>query len=103
MALSEGSEVTVGRIAVAIRLEGRDPYAMFELVELTAASARLRGPLMLELGELINLRLIRDGKIVDVEGRISAVARGDGHGDPVSTVELGEGAADAIAPFLPRP
>lgn len=102
MALPDGTEVTASRIAVAIRLEGRDPYAMFELVDLTSTGARLRGPLMLELGELINLRLIRDGKIVDVEGRISAVARGDGHADPVTTIELAAGTADAVAPFLPR-
>jgi hypothetical protein len=85
-------------VAVAVRVDGRTPYAMFELVELTATSMKLRGPLMLELGEHLELQLTRAGRTVDVEGRISAVARGDDHGEPVTTVQLLDAAA--VAPLL---
>ena len=87
------------KLAVSVRLDGRSPYAMFELVELTAAVARLRGPLMLELGEEVALRFTRAGRTVDTEGRVAAIARDDAHGDPVTTVDLADGAA--LAPILP--
>jgi hypothetical protein len=84
-------------IAVSVCVDGR-PYAMFELVELTATAARLRSPLLLELGEHVGLRLERAGRTVDVDGRIASIARGDGHADPVTTVELAD--ATALAPLL---
>jgi hypothetical protein len=83
----------LAQVKVAVRLDGREPYAMFELVALTDGGATLRGPLMLELGEQLALRLTRGDRSVDVEGRITAVDRGDGHADPVTTIELTDRAA----------
>lgn len=101
MASLEGSAVSPSPVAVAVRVDGRAPYAMFELVALTTTDAKLRGPLLLELGEQINLRLTRDAKSVDVEARITGVARGDGQADPVTTVEFLDGAGLLVAPLLP--
>ncbi len=96
-----GPAVTPSPVTVAVRVDGRAPYAMFELVALTTTDARLRGPLLLELGEQVTLRLTRDTRTVDVEARIAAVARGDGQADPVTTVELLDGAGPLVAPLLP--
>ncbi len=87
--------------AVAIRLDHRPPYAMFELVEVSAPHLRLRGPLLLELGEQVALRLTRDGRHVDVDGQVSAIDRGPGHADPVTTITL-DAAASAAAQALAR-
>ena len=85
-------------MTVSVRIEGRPPYAMFEVVELTATTARLRSPLLLELGEHVALRVTRGDRSVDVEGRVVEVEKGEG-GEPVSTVELLEGGS-AVAPLL---
>lgn len=98
MARPEGSAAPTSQVEVAVRLDGRDPYAMFDVVGLTTTEARLRGPLMLEVGEQVTLRLTRAARTVDVQGRISAVTRGEDHADPVTTVELIDGAA--IEPLL---
>lgn len=84
-------------VTVSLRLEGRAPYAMFEVVELTATTARLRSALMLEIGELVALRVARGERTVDVEGRVASLSRGDG--DPVATLELVEGGS-ALASLL---
>ena len=84
-------------VTVAVQLDGRS-YGMFELVELTVAKARVRGPLMLELGEQLAMRFTREGKTVEVDGRITEVARGAGHDDPITTVTLADGGA--VAPLL---
>ncbi|HVV84290.1 MAG TPA: hypothetical protein VHE35_14555 [Kofleriaceae bacterium] len=97
MAQPVGTEAP-SQVAVAVRVAGRAPYAMFDLVRLTSSAALLRGPLMLELGEQLTLLLEKGDRKVEVEGRITAVERGDGHEDPVTTVELGD--ATAIAPLL---
>jgi hypothetical protein len=85
-------------IAASVLVEGRAPYAMFEVIELTATAARLRGPLMLEVGEHLGLRLKRGDRVADVEGRIASIARDGGHGDPITVVELLD--AGAVGPFL---
>lgn len=100
MARPEGSPAPSSTVAVAVRVDGRKPYAMFELVTLTTVEARLRGPLLLELGEQLTLGLSRHGRTVEVEGKITAVTRGDDHADPETTVELAEGAAALITPLL---
>lgn len=84
------------RATVSVLVDGREPYAMFELLDLTATTARLRGPLMLEVGEHVGLRLKRGERAVDLEGRIASIARDDG--DPITTVDLLDGAA--VSPLL---
>lgn len=88
-------------IQVAVCVDGRDPYKLFEVVELTASKARLRGPLMLERGEQLSLKFTRAGRSAVAEGKIVEVARGDGHTDPVTTVEIADDAA--LAPLGLRP
>ena len=97
------AENPAGSIAVAVCIDGREPYRMFEVVTLTEAKAELRGPLMLELGEQLSLRLTRDGRTIDVDGRITGVTRPADHSDPVTTVELTDAAGALLAPLLARP
>ncbi len=87
-------------VAVTVRLEGRSPYAMFELVALTTRDARLRGPLLLELGEKLALRFSRDGRTVDVDGTVATIER-DG-GTAVTVVDLDEATGAQLAPLLPK-
>ena len=83
-------------VTVTVVVDGREPDAMFELVELTATVARLRSPLLLEIGEHVGLRLRRGERTLDVEGRVASIVR-DG-GEPITIVELIDG--PAVAPLL---
>jgi hypothetical protein len=93
---------TPSPVAVAIRLDHRPPYAMFELVEVSVPHLRLRGPLMLELGEHVALRLTRDGRHLDVDGQVSAIDRGPGHAEPVTTITLDDAAGSAVQSMAAR-
>jgi hypothetical protein len=53
-------------------------YEMFDVASLDARGARLIGPLLLEIGEEITLRITRDGNDVEVRARVTAVERSDG-------------------------
>ena len=87
------------QVAVSVRVDGRTPYGMFEVVELTASTARLRSPLLLELGEQVALRLTRGERVVDVSGRVAAIDRAVAEGDePITVDALADGAP--IAPLL---
>ena len=101
MARPEGSAVTPSPVSVAVRVDGRAPYAMFEVVALSTTEAKLRGPLLLELGEQINLRLTRETRSVDVDARITAVVRGDGQAEPITSLEFLDGGGARVAPLLP--
>jgi len=87
-------------VAVTVRLDHRTPYAMFEVVALTTRDARLRGPLVLELGEKVALRFSRDGRNVDVDGTVASVERADGAA--VTVVDLDAATGAQLAPLLPR-
>lgn len=87
-------------IAAAVLVDGRDPYAMYDVREVTAASARLRGPLLLEIGETFTLRVSRGAVAVDVTSRVTEVVRPPGHGEPELVVAFAAGDADKLKPLL---
>jgi hypothetical protein len=60
------------------------PYRMFDVDDLDLHGARLRGPLLLEIGEEVTLRLSRGDAEAEVQARVTAVERGAG--DPVSVL-----------------
>lgn len=94
MGSPDASELTA-----AVLVDGRTPYAMFTASELTAAGARLHGPLLLEIGEVVELRLARGAVSADVSGTVREVVRGR---EPAVIVAFAAGAAGKLAPLLPR-
>jgi hypothetical protein len=58
-------------------------YAMFEVDAVDGAGARVRGPVLLEIGEEIPLRLSRGGASADVRARVT---RHEQVGDDTATV-----------------
>jgi hypothetical protein len=87
-------------IAAAVVVDGRDPYAMYDVREVTASSARLRGPLLLEIGETFTLRISRGDVAVDVPTRVTEVVRREGHGEPELVVAFAAGDADKLKPIV---
>ncbi len=87
-------------VTVAVVVAGRAPYAMFDALEVTATGARLRGPLLLELGERLRLRVARGAQAVELGARVVEVRRGDGPDDPVTDVVFDDGSAAALRPIL---
>lgn len=88
------------RITAAVVVDGRDPYAMYEARQVTAISARLRGPLLLEVGESFTLRMTRGAIAVDVTTRVTEVIRGDGHAEPELIVAFAAGDAAKLGPLV---
>jgi hypothetical protein len=70
--------------------EGGNRYEMFDVASVDAAGARLVGPLLLEIGEEVTLRLSRGDAEVDVRARVTAVERTGK--DAVSVVRFAGGA-----------
>jgi hypothetical protein len=63
-----------------IRAQGTD-YEMFEVGEINGEFAFLRGPLVLEAGEPMTLKLtFRDGTELEVEAEVEAAELGDSPG-----------------------
>ncbi len=54
---------------------GGEVYEMFDVVSVDTAGARLSGPLLLEIGEVLTLRLSRGELRVEVQGRVAAHQR----------------------------
>lgn len=80
-------------VRVALVSGARAPYDMFDLDGADATSLRLRGPLMLEVGEEVSLRVERGNQSAVVRARVTGHAR-NGHGDVVTTMSyVGDGAA----------
>ena len=75
MALSQSSP-SPQPIAAAVVVAGHAPYAMYVAAELSAVSARLRGPLLLEIGESFQVRMTRAEVVVEVATRVVEVVRG---------------------------
>lgn len=92
----DGSPAITASVVVA----GRDPYAMFDAREVTRTSARLRGPLLLEVGEAFTLRMTRGEVAVEVPTKVTQVVRGDGHGEPELVVSFAAGDAGKLAPLV---
>jgi len=77
----EAAPITIAVVGVEC-----GPYAMFDVVTVTGTGATLRGPLLLELGERLTLRVSRGGTSIDVAARIGTVRRGDAHTDSTTDV-----------------
>jgi hypothetical protein len=95
-------EPTPAAAAISISVVGSEqgPYAMFDVVAVTTSGATLRGPLLLELGERLTLRVSRGDKSVDVAARIGAVKRGDGHSEPTTDVVFDDGNGAQLTPIV---
>lgn len=87
-------------ITIAVVGAERGPYAMFDVVTVTAAGATLRGPLLLELGERLTLRVSRAGQSIDVDAKVGGVKRGDAHTESTTDVIFDDGAAAKLRPVL---
>ena len=87
-------------ITAAVVVSGREPYTMFDARDVTATSARLRGPLLLEVGEAFTLRMSHGAVAVEVSTRVVEVVRGDGHGEPELVVAFAASDASKLAPLV---
>lgn len=95
-------EPTSAADAITIAVVGSEhgPYAMFDVVTVTMAGATLRGPLLLELGERLTLRVSRGERSVDVSARVGGVKRGDGHAEPTTDIVFDDGNASQLSPIV---
>jgi hypothetical protein len=87
-------------VTVAVVVPDRSPYGMFDVVELTLTGARLRGPLLLELGERLQLRLARRGQTAELGARVTGVRRGDGHDEPITDVAFDDDSTTILGPIV---
>ena len=69
-------------------------YEMFDVESVDLGGARLVGPLLLEVGEEVCLRLSRDERAIEVTARVTGVERGD-H-DAISVVLFVDGDPEKI-------
>lgn len=86
-------------ITAAVVVVGREPYAMYQATEVSAVSARLRGPLLLEIGESFTVRMTRAAVTVEVGTRVVEVVRGD-HGESEMLVAFTAADRSKLAPLL---
>lgn len=88
--------------AITIAVVGSEsgPYAMFDVVAVTTSGATLRGPLLLEVGERLTLRVSRGDKSIDVPARVGGVKRGDGHAEPTTDVIFDDGNGSRLSPIV---
>jgi hypothetical protein len=95
-------EPTPAAAPITISVVGSEcgPYAMFDVVTVTSAGATLRGPLLLELGEHLTLRISRGERTVDVGARIGGVKRGDAHTESTTDVIFDDGAGARLTPIV---
>jgi hypothetical protein len=75
-------------------------YEPFDVVAVTAAGATLAGPLLLELGEEVALRLRRGDATADVVARVASVERVGGDRGATTALEFVGASAAALAPFV---
>jgi len=73
-----------GRILVLDPGPGGEAHDVLEVLELTEAHARVRSPLLFEVGEELAVRIERDATVVETTARVRA------HGGPpdARTTEL---------------
>ncbi len=96
--LATGAVGNDSDLAAAVLVNGRDPYPMFVADGLTATGARLRGPLLLEVGEIVALRLTRGAHTAEVTSTVVEV-RGS---DAELVVSFAAGDAGKLGPLLRR-
>jgi hypothetical protein len=100
MARPELTPAAAAAITISVVGSEQGPYAMFDVVTVTTSGATLRGPLLLELGERLTLRVSRGDKSVDVAARIGGMKRGDGHSEPTTDVVFEDGNASQLSPIV---
>lgn len=95
-------EPTMAAAPITIAVVGaeRGPYAMFDVVTVTSAGATLRGPLLLELGEHLTLRVTRGEQSIDVGARVGGVKRGDAHTESTTDVVFDDGVAPRLTTIV---
>ena len=72
------------------------PYEIFDVASVDGPIARLRGPLLLEVGEEVTVRVSRGDRSVELRGRVTSFERA-GH-EAVSVVRFSDdGAAQRLA------
>lgn len=86
-------------IRAAVVVAGREPYSMFDASAVTATGARLRGPLLLEIGETFTVRMSRAAVAVELPTRVVEVVRGD-HGESELVIAFTEADRAKLAPLL---
>ncbi len=94
------ADPTPAAITVAVVGAEHGVYTMFDVVRVTASAATLRGPLLLEVGERLTLRVSRGERWVDVGARVSGVRRSDDHAEPTTDVAFDDGAAARLSPLV---
>jgi hypothetical protein len=87
-------------ITIAVVGAERGPYAMFDVVTVSRAGATLRGPLLLELGERLTLRLTRGEQSIDVGARVEGLVRGDAHTEPTTDVIFDDAMASQLTTIV---
>jgi hypothetical protein len=87
-------------IRAAVVIAGRPPYAMYTATAVSPLSARLRGPLLLEIGEAFTVRMSRASVAVEVLTKVVEVVRND-HGDSEMVIAFTEAERAKLAPLLP--
>lgn len=86
------------RVMVAAHADGAAPYAMFDVESVDLAGARLKGPLLLEIGEQVTLRVARGEEVVEVRAQVTSVERGER--DAVSIVAFEASAVERVRPLI---
>lgn len=89
------------RVMVAAHADGGVPYAMFDVESVDLEGARLKGPVLLEIGEQVMLCLARGADAVEVRAFVTSVERGP-H-DAVSIVSFvtdENGTADRVRALI---
>ena len=86
-------------IRAAVVIAGRALYAMYTATAMSPLSARLRGPLLLEIGETFTVRMSRAAVAVEVPTKVVEVVRND-HGDSEMVIAFTEADRPKLAPLL---
>ncbi len=86
-------------IRAAVVIAGRPPYAMYVATAVSPLSARLCGPLLLEIGEAFTVRMSRAAVAVEVATTVVEVVR-NAHGDSEMVIAFAEADRATLAPLL---
>src|SRR5688500_746036 len=88
------------RVMVAAHADGGAPYAMFDVESVDLEGARLKGPLLLEIGEQITLTLARGADAVEVKACVTSVERGDRDAVSIVSFEVENGVAEKVREII---
>ena len=84
------------RVMVAAHADGGTPYAMFDVESVDPEGARLKGPLLLEIGEQVTLQLARGADAVEVKACVTSVERGERDAVSIVSFVVENGTADKV-------